>query len=69
MLTVPMGHEDGMKVERTRGTPQGGANLFLHYAFDLWVARAYPDLLTFRGVGTQTTGWYAAGPNKKRKGW
>src|SRR5215470_11485620 len=44
-LRAPMEHEDGMKVERTRGTPQGGvispilANLFLHYAFDLWMTR------------------------------
>jgi RNA-directed DNA polymerase len=49
-LTAPMEHEDGMKVERTRGTPQGGvispilANLFLHYTFDLWMARTHPDL-------------------------
>src|SRR5499433_1916384 len=49
-LTAPMEHADGMKVERTRGTPQGGvispilANLFLHYAFDLWMTRTYPDL-------------------------
>jgi RNA-directed DNA polymerase len=49
-LTVPMEHADGMKAERTRGTPQGGvvspilANLFLHYAFDLWMTRAHPDL-------------------------
>jgi RNA-directed DNA polymerase len=49
-LTAPMEHADGMKVERTRGTPQGGvvspilANLFLHYAFDLWMARSHPDL-------------------------
>jgi group II intron reverse transcriptase/maturase len=48
-LTAPM-DRDGVRVERTRGTPQGGvispilANLFLHYAFDLWMARAYPDL-------------------------
>src|SRR4029078_8788866 len=40
-LPAPMIMEDGMRVERTRGTPQGGvvspvlANLFLHYAFDL----------------------------------
>ena len=49
-LTAPMEHADGKKVERTRGTPQGGvvspilANLFLHYAFDLWMARTHPDL-------------------------
>jgi RNA-directed DNA polymerase len=48
-LTAPM-ERDGVRLERTRGTPQGGvispilANLFLHYAFDLWMARAYPDL-------------------------
>jgi RNA-directed DNA polymerase len=42
--------EDGMRVERTRGTPQGGvvspvlANLFLHYAFDLWMTRTHPEL-------------------------
>ena len=44
-LKAPMRTADGMLVERTRGTPQGGvvspllANLFLHYAFDVWVAR------------------------------
>jgi RNA-directed DNA polymerase len=49
-LTAPMEHADGMKAERTRGTPQGGvvspilANLFLHYAFDLWMTRTHPDL-------------------------
>jgi RNA-directed DNA polymerase len=49
-LTAPMEQADGMKVERTQGTPQGGvvspilANLFLHYAFDLWMARTHPDL-------------------------
>jgi RNA-directed DNA polymerase len=42
--------EDGARVERTRGTPQGGvvspvpANLFLHYAFDLWMTRIHPEL-------------------------
>ena len=52
-LTAPM-ERDGVRQERTRGTPQGGvispilANLFLHYAFDLWMARAYPDLLWCR---------------------
>src|SRR3954447_26981758 len=49
-LTAPMVLEDGTRVERSRGTPQGGvvspvlANLFLHYAFDLWMARAHPEL-------------------------
>ena len=49
-LKAPMEMEDGSRVERTKGTPQGGvispvlANLFLHYAFDVWMAREYPDL-------------------------
>jgi RNA-directed DNA polymerase len=49
-LKVPMVREDGTKVERSRGTPQGGvvspilANLFMHYAFDLWMVRTHPDL-------------------------
>jgi RNA-directed DNA polymerase len=44
-LKAPMETADGQRIERTRGTPQGGvvspllANLFLHYAFDRWVAR------------------------------
>jgi hypothetical protein len=42
--------EDGTTIERNRGTPQGGvvspilANLFMHYTFDLWMARTHPDL-------------------------
>ena len=49
-LTAPMEQDDGTLAERKRGTPQGGvvspilANLFLHYAFDLWMARMHPDL-------------------------
>jgi len=48
-LTAPM-EKDGQLVERTRGTPQGGvvspilSNLFMHYTFDLWMARTHPDL-------------------------
>lgn len=48
-LTAPM-EKDGELIERTRGTPQGGvispvlSNLFLHYAFDLWMQRTHPDL-------------------------
>ena len=49
-LTAPMQEEDGQLVTRDKGTPQGGvvspllANLFLHYAFDLWMQRNYPQL-------------------------
>ena len=49
-LTAPMQEEDGQRVPRAKGTPQGGvvspllANLFLHYAFDLWMQRNYPQL-------------------------
>ena len=49
-LSAPMLQEDGTMVERSRGTPQGGvvspilANLFMHYAFDAWMARRFPDL-------------------------
>ncbi len=47
-LKAPMRTADGEVVERQRGTPQGGvvspllANLFLHYAFDVWVSRSMP---------------------------
>lgn len=49
-LTAPVQLEDGSLVARERGTPQGGvispllANLFLHYAFDVWMCRHYPDI-------------------------
>ena len=48
-LTAPM-EQDCVRIERTRGTPQGGvvspilSNLFLHYTFDLWMKRTHPDL-------------------------
>ena len=48
-LTAPMSSATEQR-ERTRGTPQGGvispilSNLFLHYTFDLWMRRTYPDL-------------------------
>ena len=44
-LTAPITAEGGMLRARTRGTPQGGvvspllANLFLHYALDVWLTR------------------------------
>jgi group II intron reverse transcriptase/maturase len=49
-LTAPLQCEDGTLVKRDRGTPQGGvvspvlSNLFLHYAFDIWLSRAFPHL-------------------------
>jgi RNA-directed DNA polymerase len=44
-LKAPMEVEDGKPVVRDRGTPQGGvvspllANLFLHYALDVWLTQ------------------------------
>lgn len=41
---------DGTLVERTKGTPQGGvispilSNLFLHYVFDAWMTKQYPQV-------------------------
>lgn len=49
-LKAPMQEEDGSLEPRDAGTPQGGvaspilANLFLHYAFDLWMARKHPKI-------------------------
>lgn len=48
-LRAPVEMADGSVVPRTRGTPQGGvispllANLFLHYAFDVWMRRNFPE--------------------------
>jgi RNA-directed DNA polymerase len=49
-LQAPVQIEDGSIVPRTAGTPQGGvispllANLFMHYSFDMWMARTYPHI-------------------------
>jgi group II intron reverse transcriptase/maturase len=49
-LKAPVMMNDGSLVARDRGTPQGGvispllANLFLHYAFDMWIGRAMPGV-------------------------
>lgn len=49
-LKSPVECADRPCMERTKGTPQGSvvspllANLFLHYAFDLWMQRAFPQV-------------------------
>jgi retron-type reverse transcriptase len=49
-LDAPVQKPDGSVLERDRGTPQGSAvspvlaNLFLHYAFDLWMTREFPTV-------------------------
>lgn len=48
-LKAPAQGLDGALIKRDKGTPQGGvispllANLFLHYAFDEWMRRNYPN--------------------------
>lgn len=50
-LRAPVRMPDGALVSRESGTPQGAvvspvlANLFLHYAFDLWMKRTYPEIV------------------------
>ncbi len=49
-LEAPLRQADGVLTARDRGTPQGSAvspvlaNLFLHYAFDAWMAREFPSV-------------------------
>jgi RNA-directed DNA polymerase len=49
-LQAPMRQRDGTLVARGRGTPQGSAispllsNLFMHYAFDMWMVREFPKI-------------------------
>jgi group II intron reverse transcriptase/maturase len=48
-LTAPFEAEDGTRLPRERGVPQGGVvspilmNLFMHYTFDCWMQRTYPE--------------------------
>jgi group II intron reverse transcriptase/maturase len=55
-LAAPLQLADGTLVRRDRGTPQGSAvspvlaNLFLHYAFDVWMAREFPGVAFERYV-------------------
>ncbi|MCA1693632.1 MAG: group II intron reverse transcriptase/maturase [Actinobacteria bacterium] len=47
-LKAPLQLEDGTLKQRDRGSPQGSAispvlaNLFLHYALDVWIGREFP---------------------------
>jgi RNA-directed DNA polymerase len=49
-LKAPLQLPDGTSQARDRGTPQGSAvspvlaNLFMHYAFDLWLQREFPTV-------------------------
>jgi RNA-directed DNA polymerase len=49
-LKAPLDNRDDDLQERDRGTPQGSAispllaNLYLHYAFDSWMAREFPAI-------------------------
>jgi hypothetical protein len=49
-LVAPLQRPDGTLVARDRGSPQGSAispllaNIFLHYAFDAWMARDFPGV-------------------------
>jgi RNA-directed DNA polymerase len=49
-LAAPIQLADGTLQQRDRGTPQGSAvspvlaNLFMHHAFDAWMARRYPSV-------------------------
>jgi RNA-directed DNA polymerase len=49
-LRAPVQRPDGTREARAKGTPQGGvispllANLFLHYAFDIWMQRTNPSV-------------------------
>jgi RNA-directed DNA polymerase len=48
-LTAPFEAGDGTRLPRERGVPQGGVvspilmNLFMHYTFDCWMQRTYPQ--------------------------
>jgi len=49
-LTASIQLEDGSKIEKDKGTPQGGvvspviSNLFMHYAFDMWMSKTHSNI-------------------------
>lgn len=49
-LKAPIQTEEGVQIQRDKGTPQGGvispvlSNLFLHYVFDAWMKRNFPNV-------------------------
>ncbi len=49
-LVAPIRMPDGTQAPRERGIPQGGvvspvlSNLFLHYTFDAWMTREFPEV-------------------------
>src|SRR5579862_46719 len=53
-LKAPMQLPDGTFQEKTKGLMQGGvvspvlSNLFLHYVFDIWMTKQYPNFLWCR---------------------
>jgi len=68
-LTAPLQRPDGTLVARDRGSPQGSAispllaNLFMHYAFDAWMAR---ESRTLPSNGTAMTWWSTAAAKPQR---
>ena len=86
VAAAPMQQADGTLPQRTRGTPQGSsvspvlANLFLHYAFDMWMVREFPAVEFERyaddGVvalpspsGRPARSWRRCGNGWRRSGW
>jgi group II intron reverse transcriptase/maturase len=70
-LKAPVSMPDGTLVGRERGTPQRAvvspvlANLFLHYAFDRWMRREYPDVRS-RDMPTTLSAIVEAKPRRSR---
>jgi RNA-directed DNA polymerase len=75
-LKAPMQDENGQRMERHCGTPQGGvvspllSNLFLHYAFDRWVTQNLrSEVLSLRRRWSSSLQKPATGANGIAKDW